>query len=92
MTETDAPRPASPEEEARIAETPAVFVNKVYVSPMPGGAKITFAEARRVAGKDRASPRAAVFQQHADLAVLRRLLDWTASGDTQPEASGRSMH
>jgi len=92
MNEPDAPQSASPEEEARIAETPAVFANKVYVSPMPGGAKITFAEARRIAGEDRASPRAAVFLQHADLAVLRRLLDWTASGDTQPEASGRSMH
>ncbi|MDE0173013.1 MAG: hypothetical protein OYH76_19215 [Defluviicoccus sp.] len=93
MNESDAPQSASPEEEARIAETPAVFANKVYVLPMPGGgAKITFAEARRLSGEDRASPRAAMFLQHADLAVLRRLLDWTASGDTQPEASGRSMH
>lgn len=92
MNEPDAPQSASPEEEARIAETPAVFANKVYVSPMPGGAKITFAEARRVSGEDRASPRAAVFLQHADLAVLRRLLDWTVSADTQPEVSGRSMH
>ena len=92
MNKPDAPQSASPEEEARIAETPAVFANKVYVSPMPGGAKITFAEARRVSGEDRASPRAAVFLQHADLAVLRRLLDWTADADTQPEASGRSMH
>ena len=92
MNELDTPQSASAEEEARIAETPAVFANKVYVSPMPGGAKITFAEARRVSGEDRASPRAAVFLQHADLAVLRRLLDWTAGADTQPEAAGRSMH
>ena len=92
MNEPDAPQSASPEEEARIAETPAVFANKVYVSPMPGGAKITFAEARRVSGEDRASPRASVFLQHTDLAVLRRLLDWTAAADPQPEASGRSMH
>lgn len=92
MNDPDTPQSASPEEEARIAETPAVFANKVYVSPMPGGAKITFAEARRVSGEDRASPRAAVFLQHADLAVLRRLLDWTAGADAQPEISGRSMH
>lgn len=44
MNEPDAPQLASPEEEARITETSAVFANKVYVSPMPGGAKITFAE------------------------------------------------
>ena len=92
MNEPDAPQSASPEEEAGIAETPAVFANKVYVSPMPGGAKITFSEARRVSGEDRASPRAAVFLQHADLAVLRRLLEWTTGSDTQLEAAGRSMH
>ena len=61
MDERDAPRSASAEEEARIGEVPAVFANKVYVSPMPGGAKITFAEARRTSGEDRASPRVAVF-------------------------------
>ena len=57
MNEPDAPQSASLEEEGRIAETPAVFANKVYVSPMPGGVKITFAEARQVSGEDRASPR-----------------------------------
>lgn len=76
----------------RIAETPAAFANKVYISPMPGGAKITFAEARLVSDEDRASPRAAVFLQHPDLAVLRRLLDWIVGADAQPEASGHSMH
>ncbi len=92
MNDPDVPQSASPEEEARIAETPALFANKVYISPMPGGAKITFAEARRVSDEDRASPRAAVFLQHADLAVLRRLLDWTAAADPQTDAAGRSMH
>lgn len=92
MNDPDVPQSASPEEEARIAETPALFANKVYISPMPGGAKITFAEARRVSDEDRTSPRAAVFLQHADLAVLRRLLDWTAAADPQPDAAGRSMH
>ena len=72
MNEPDAPQSASAEEEARIAETPAVFANKVFVSPKPGGAKITFAEARRTSGEDVASPRMAVFLQHADLAALRR--------------------
>ncbi len=33
MNEPGAPQSASPEEEARIAETPAVFANKVHVSP-----------------------------------------------------------
>ena len=47
MDKRDAPEQASPEDEERIDETPAVFANKIYVSPLPGGAKITFAEARR---------------------------------------------
>ena len=92
MNEPDAPQSASPDEETRIAETPALFANKVYVSTMPGGAKITFAEARRVSGEDRASPLAAMFLQHADLAVLRRLLDWTAGADAPPERFGGSIH
>ena len=93
MNERDAPQSASAEEEARIGETPAVFANKVYVSPVPGGAKITFAETQRVAGEGRASPRVAVFLQNADLAALRRLLDWTAgAGDVPPEGLGGSMH
>ena len=93
MNEPDAPQSASAEEEARIAETPAVFANKVFVSPQPGGAKITFAEARRASGENPASPRVAVFLQHADLAALRRLLAWTAgAADTPPERFGGSMH
>ena len=73
-------------------ETPVVFANKVYASPLPGGAKVTFAEARHISGEDPASPRVAVFLQHADLAVLRRLLDCTGSADVQPNASGHSVH
>lgn len=93
MNDRTAPQSASTEEETRIAETPAVFANKVFVSPMPGGAKITFAETRRVSGADRVSPRAAVFLQHTDLAALRRLLDWpTQAPDTPPERFGGSMH
>ena len=93
MNEREAPQSASTEEEARIGETPAVFANKVYVSPMPGGAKITFAEARRTSGDELASPRVAVFLQHADLLALRRLLDWTAgASDTPPESFSGSMH
>jgi len=93
MDRQDAPQSASAEEEARIGETPAVFANKVFVSPMQGGAKITFAEARRVSGEEAASPRVAVFLQHADLAVLRRLLDWTAgAAQGPPEDFGGSMH
>ena len=92
MDKQDAPQPASPEEEARIGETPAIFANKVYVSPLPGGAKITFAEALRVPGKNEASPRVAVFLQHADLAILHRLLDSMANGGTPPERIGTSVH
>ena len=88
-----APQSASAKEEARIGETLAVFANKVYVSPMPDGAKITFAESQRVSGTDRASPRVAVFLQQADLATLRRLLDWTEGvADRLPESFGGSMH
>lgn len=85
MDERNAPQSASAEEEVRIAEVPAVFANKIYVSPMAGGAKITFAEAR----SGESAPRVAVFLQHTDLAVLRRLLDWTGT-DRLPE--GGSMH
>lgn len=93
MDEQDAPQSASTEEEARIGEVPAVFANKVYVSSMPGGAKITFAEAQRASSEGQASPRVAVFLQHADLAALRQLLDWTASAaDTPHERFGGSMH
>ena len=91
MDERDAPQSASAEEEARIAEMPAVFVNKVFVSPVPGGAKITFAEARRASGEDRASPRAAVFLQQADLAALRRLLDRVVEAPDTPRF-GESLH
>ena len=91
MDEQDAPQSASSDEETRIGETPAVFANKVFVSPLPGGAKITFAEARRVSGEDRVSPRVAVFLQHADIAALRRLLDWAAA-DSPPERSSGSVH
>ena len=81
------------DKETRIGETPAVFANKVYVSPMKGGAKITFAETQRMSGGDRASPRVAVFLQHADLAALRRPLDWTAGASETPlERLGGSMH
>ena len=93
MHEPDAPRSASAEEEARIGEMPAVFANKVYVTRMPGGgAKITFAEARQSQGEERASLRVAAFLQHADLAALRRLLDWTASPDEPSQRFGGSMH
>ena len=91
MNEPDAPQSASAEEEALIAETPAVFANKVFVSPQPGGAKSTFAEARRTSSED-LSPRVAVCLQHADQAALRRLTNWAAGADTLLKASDRLMH
>lgn len=92
MDKRDAPQQASPEDEERIGETPAVFANKVFVTSLPGGARITFAEARRVSGGDRAEPRVAVFLQHADLAALRNLLEWTARAAEMPETVGGSVH
>ncbi|MDE0459928.1 MAG: hypothetical protein OXI15_21775 [Chromatiales bacterium] len=77
MDQRGIPQAVSPEEDARIVETPALFANKVYLTPQPGGAKLTFAETRRTDDGDRASPRVAVFLQHADLAALHRLLDAT---------------
>ena len=61
MNEPDEPQSASEEEEARIAQTPAVFANKVFVSSQPAGAKIIFAQGRRTSGEELASPRVAVF-------------------------------
>ena len=75
MVEQEMPQAVSPEEDARVGATPATFANKLYITPMAGGAKITFAETQRVAGKDEVWPRVAVFLQHADLAALHRLLD-----------------
>ena len=93
MAAHDTPRSASPEEEAGIGEMPAIFANKVYISPLPGGARITFAEAHRASGQERASPRVAVFLQSADLAALRSLLDWVANAsETPPGRTGGSVH
>lgn len=75
MVEQEMPQAVSPEEDARIGATPATFANKLYITPMAGGAKITFAETQRVAGADEVWPRVAVFLQHADLAALHRLLN-----------------
>lgn len=75
MSEQQTPQAVSSEENARIGATPATFANKLYITPMAGGAKITFAETQRVAGTDEVWPRVAVFLQRADLAALHRLLD-----------------
>ena len=86
MVEQEMPQAVSPEEDARIGATPATFANKLYITPMAGGAKITFAETQRVAGGDEVWPRVAVFLQHADLAALHRLLD--AAVNVPPAAPG----
>ena len=39
----DMPQAVTPEEDAKIGEAPATFVNTVYLTRQPGGAKITFA-------------------------------------------------
>lgn len=93
MEQQDAPQAVSPEEDARIAETPATFAKKIYLTPLAGGARITFAETRRVGGEDSVSPRVAVFLHHADLAAPRRLLDWSvSSAELAPERLGGSIH
>ena len=86
MVEQEMPQAVSPEEDARIGATPATFANKLYITPMAGGAKITFAETQRVAGGDDVWPRVAVFLQHADLSALHRLLD--AAVNVPPAAPG----
>ena len=83
MAEQDTPRAVTPEEDARIGATPATLANKLYITPMAGGAKITFAETQRVAGRDEVWPRVAVFLKPTDLAALHRLLD--AAVNTAPE-------
>ena len=81
MIEQEMPQAVSPEEDARIGATPATFANKLYLTPMAGGAKITFAETQRVAGGDQVWPRVAVFLQHADLVAMHRLLDAAVNTD-----------
>ena len=93
MDKQDAPQSASLEEEARIAETPAIFANKVHVLTLPDEVKITFAEPRRFPGEDRPSLRVPVILQHADLAALHRLLGWALNvAQTPPESIGGSLH
>ena len=93
MNEPDAPQSASAEEEARIAETPAVFANKVFVSPQPGGAKITLP---KPAGRPARTWRRRAWRCSCSTqisAALRRLLDWSAGGADMPsERFGGSMH
>ena len=85
MEQPEAPQAVSPKEDARIAETPATFANKVYLTSFAGGAKITFAENHRIGGKEEVSPRVVLFLQHADLHALHRLLAATVDGGVAPE-------
>ena len=52
MARQDAPQPFSAKEEARVREIPAIYANKIYASPLSGGARITFAEAVRGSGQE----------------------------------------
>ena len=93
MNKPDAPQSASPEEEARIAETPAVFANKVYVSPMPGDTQRS-PSPRRAGSRARTGRRRArrCFCNTLISPSLRRLLDWTVGADRRPKDSRRSIH
>ena len=93
MDRQDTPQSASPEEEARIGEIRRSSRTRFMYRPCPAARKLPLPRPRRVSSKDLASPRVAVFLQHADLAALRRLLDWAASAaETRPEGIGGSMH
>jgi len=85
MEQPEAPQSVSPEEDARLAETPATFANKVYLTSFASGPKITFAETHRIGGKEEVSPRVAVFLQRADLHALHRLLAATVDAGAAPE-------
>ena len=74
MSEPMETQAATPEEDAKIGEIPAIFVNKLYLSKVAAGAKITFAETFQVSGKSVAQPRVAVFLQHQDVIALHQLL------------------
>ena len=63
------------EEDVQIGNTPATYVNKVYLTANPQGAKITFAEMFQVGGEPKVQPRAAVYLLPQDLISLYRLLD-----------------
>ena len=84
MAEQDTARAVSAEENARIGATPATFANKLYIMPMEGGAKITFAETQRVAGREEVWPRVAVFLQRVDLAALQPCTGCSTPRSTPP--------
>ncbi len=65
----------SADEDQKIAETAAIFANKLYVTMTPMGAKITFAEMLRSGQRDIVVPRSAVFLQLQDVVALRELLN-----------------
>lgn len=74
MGHQDKPQAVPPEEDARTVETPATFANKVYLTPLPGGAKFAFAETRRVADGERVSTRPAVFLHRLPVGRLRTIM------------------
>lgn len=63
---------SDPENKA-ILNQPALFVNKLYLTKVPSGAKVTFAEINSSAPGE-VSTRASVFLQHADLFALHDLI------------------
>ena len=74
MAEEKTPPSVTPEEDAKIGETPAVFSNKFYLTTVPLGLKITFAERYKVGKEHNVDPRCSVFLQHQDALVLHQLL------------------
>lgn len=75
MAEAGKTQTATTDEDMKVAETTAIFSNKLYVTMMPTGAKITFAETLRSGNSDIVKPRTAVFLQIQDVIGLRDLLN-----------------
>lgn len=69
---------ATQEEDLLIGETPAIFSNKLYLTRVPLGLKITFAETFRVGREDKVRPRTSIFLQHQDVLALYNLLETAA--------------
>ena len=67
-----------PEEDALIGQTPAVYANKVYLTAVPEGFKLTFAEQYPVGGTLQSKERFAVFMLLRDFLSMFQLLEKNA--------------
>ncbi len=75
MSEESPKSAVSPTEDTIIGETPAVFANKMYVTPNPYGTKLTFAEAFPVGADQQVKTRFSVYLVPNDLRALYQLIE-----------------